>query len=294
MKKIFILIFSVLLITSGCGKKAEQTENNTGENNVDVIVDEIGNYINGEIVYYNPITNEKCDNYLEKNSETEYLGNLNNDTQNGCLKWYKYFETQDSKNIKLLLDHNTTARVQWDSDATRGRNVSFQESKNVQTELAKLKTIGKWNKVLNPTLISAKEVAYITKSDSNFNKDVGTTWFYFDGVDKEKQKLYTWADLPFENKLSDYYWLFDNLHECTLQERYCLNDDNGLYFVSNDSSMSTNYNDGYWTSTHIENTDENEYLSVWNISKYGELGVSLAHTPLGIRPVITIPKSILE
>ena len=53
-------------------------------------------YTNGEVVYYNPVTNTKC-NSSEAVSTTG--------TKEGCMRWYAFLDDVDSS-IKLLLDHN--------------------------------------------------------------------------------------------------------------------------------------------------------------------------------------------
>ena len=48
-------------------------------------------YSNGTIVYFNPTTNKKCNDYVSSNS--------NSGNTEGCLKWYTYLETTDKVNL---------------------------------------------------------------------------------------------------------------------------------------------------------------------------------------------------
>lgn len=56
----------------------------------------ITGYPNGTVVYFNLSTNSKCNNYVASNSTGKNL--------DGCLKWYAYFDKDDT--VNLLLDHN--------------------------------------------------------------------------------------------------------------------------------------------------------------------------------------------
>ncbi len=58
-------------------------------------------YPNGTVVYFNLSTNSKCNNYVASNSTGKNL--------DGCLKWYAYFDKDDT--VNLLLDHNVAMAV---------------------------------------------------------------------------------------------------------------------------------------------------------------------------------------
>jgi len=72
-------------------------------------------YAIGDPVYFNPVQNQICDNYVEANSA---IG-----VKTGCMRWYIYKE--DTNNYGLILDHNTTATVAWYSD---GDDTTFNET----------------------------------------------------------------------------------------------------------------------------------------------------------------------
>ena len=109
-------------------------------------------YSNGEVVYYNPVSNTKCSDYTEDNSL--------NENKVGCMKWYAYLDDESNEKVKLLLDHNTTGRVQWNENNS---NVALKDS-NVQKELNDLKNISGWK--VAPSIISANDVAIITDNTS--------------------------------------------------------------------------------------------------------------------------------
>ena len=62
---------------------------------------------NGTAVYYNPVSGKKCDDYTEANSK---IG-----TKSGCMKWYVFNDKEGNATVNVILDHNTTAYVAWNS-----------------------------------------------------------------------------------------------------------------------------------------------------------------------------------
>ena len=127
-----------------------------------------------------------------------------------------------------------------------------------------------WNKSLNARLIEANEVAKIT-GNTKFDATVSgkDDYFYFDTNNVN----------PASDKgpgTSKYKWLFDYTSDCT--EWGC--------------SIADSSTSGYWTSTPSI-ADSNK---AWNVYSYGfirTLNVSDA-TRSGVRPVITIKKSVLD
>ena len=90
---------------------------------------------------------------------------------------------------------------------------------------------------------------------------------------------------------SKYAWLYDNSYAC--EDAGCnINDDN-TYTVLGESSTNNVY--GYWTSTTFDAALEDGVWCVWGMDNYGYLGGNKAvNEGFGIRPVITIPKSIIS
>ena len=208
-------------------------------------------YENGTAVYYNPVSGEKCNDYTEANSTKE--------TKSGCMKWYAFNDKEGNATVNVILDHNTTAKVAWNST---GSNSEMKEvADTLETDTSK------WKSDLNPRLIEANEIAKITKYSTFDASKTGQDWFYFDSNNQTRTASST-------NK-SKYAWLFDYTDGCTS----C---------GCNKADSSTG---GYWTSTRkIDNSDK-----AWNVTDSGSLNFYYVTYPgLGIRPVITISKSKLS
>ena len=208
-------------------------------------------YPNGTAIYYNPETNSKC-------ASSEAVSTTG--TKTGCMKWYTFNdEGANSSTVNMILDHNTTAGVAWNST---GRN---SEMKEVATALTN--DTQSWNSSLNARLITANEVAKIT-GNTNFDASkTGQKWFYFDSNNQTQTATIQGA--------SKYAWLFDYTKECS---KYGCNIED-----------SSNY--GYWTSSAVTGSSSD----VWSVYSYGYLSSNSVNITFdGIRPVITISKSIIQ
>ena len=116
---------------------------------------------NGTAVYYNPETETKC-----KSSEAVSTTG----TKSGCMKWYVFNDKEGNATVNVILDHNTTANVAWNST---GNNSEMKEVKIKLEEDTK-----DWKNTAR--LITANEVAKITKHPTfNVNKE-NQDWFYLD------------------------------------------------------------------------------------------------------------------
>ena len=202
-------------------------------------------YKNGEIVYFNPETGKKC-------ASSEAVNTTG--TKIGCMKWYAFNDREGNATVNVILDHNTTTRIAWNST---GNN---SEMKEVADALKK--DTGTWKNTAR--LITANEVAKITKHPTfNVNKE-NQDWFYLDSNNLTLTVNST-------NK-SKYAWLFDYTNECT---SYGCN-------VSDSSTW------GYWTSSPYKGNS----TQAWRVVRNGYLGGNgVIFTGDGIRPVITISKS---
>ena len=200
---------------------------------------------NGTAVYYNPVSREKCNDYTEANSTTG--------KNSGCMKWYVFNDKEGNATVNIILDHNTTARVAWNST---GNN---SEMKEVADALKK--DTRTWKNTAR--LITANEVAKITGNTGFDATQLGQVWFY---LDSNNQTQTTNAS----NK-SKYAWLFDYTKECT-------------NYGCNKQDSST---EGYWTSTRkIGET------TIWHVNREGFLSAhGMTLNCYGVRPVITISKS---
>ena len=208
-------------------------------------------YKDGTAIYYNPVSGKKC-------SSSESVSTTG--TKTGCMKWYAFNDSSESSTVNMILDHNTTALLAWN---TSNKNVEY-ESSNIKPEVDKLVSVSKW--VDTPRLITAEEVAKITGYPNWTNSSI---WFYLDSNSTTQTAKSKGA--------SKYAWLFDYTKECT----------------SNGCNVADSSNYGYWTSTTYGAASSGS--NVWSMLRNGYLNdyeASLAHN--GIRPVITIPKSKLS
>ena len=203
---------------------------------------------NGTAVYYNPVSREKCTGYTEANSTTG--------KNSGCMKWYVFNDKEGNATVNVILDHNTTANVAWNS--TRSNSEMKEVKKALENDTKDWKNTAR--------LITANEVAKITGYTSWGTNITGYPWFCFDTNQPD-----TTNECAKAQGTSEYAWLFDYTKECT---SYGCN-------VSDSSTW------GYWTSTQYVNS-----IHVWFVARNGRLDVnSASSTGHGVRPVITISKS---
>ena len=205
-------------------------------------------YKNGEIVYFNPETGKKC-------ASSEAVNTTG--TKIGCMKWYAFNDREGNATVNVILNHNTTTRVAWN---LTGSNSEMKEAKEA------LKTDTRtWE---NPArLITANEVAKITKHPTFDATQSGQSWFC---LDTNKPDTTNWCSKA--QGTSEYAWLFDYTNGCT---------NSGC----NTLDLSTW---GYWTSTSYK--DNLTY--VWRVNGSGLLsGDIVTNAGFGVRPVITISKS---
>ena len=203
---------------------------------------------NGTAVYYNPETGNKCSKEAAKSTTG---------TKSGCMKWYVFNDKEGNATVNVILDHNTTANVAWNST---GSNSEMKEVKKALENDTK-----DWKNTAR--LITANEVAKITGN---------TNW----DASKESQTLFCLDTNQSDGTnhcaktkgTSKYTWLFDYTSVCT---------DYGC-------NISDSSNWGYWTSIpYKDNT-----INVWVVNSYGSLTLDyVTRTVVGIRPVITISKS---
>ncbi len=262
-------------------------------------------YKNGEAVYFNVTTGEKC-------SPEYYLfikGQSSTGVKSGCMKFYA-FNDDGGDTVNLLLDHNTSERVDWlskeDYIATGGEDLSndggacqygglcSSNGYGPLTLLDQLKNdTDEWKGTITPSnytmdqstqtskakytidysgykarLITAQEVAQITGN---------TTWdertFYFDTKTSSQS-----ATCKSGNTSGcKYGWLYDRTNKgCT------------TYGCLNNSDQETY---GYWTAS--------SYAGISNYAMQVNYEAKMTTYPvidsiLGVRPVITVLKSKLS
>ena len=218
-------------------------------------------YSNGTVIYYNPETNTKCsESEATLNVSENGMNGMPTGVKTGCMKWYTFNDSNGSKIVNMILDHNTTMNVNYDGTSVGLINADIAQLKNDTSS---------WNNTLNVKLISANEIAKIT-GNTNFNSDV-STWlngrFFFE--------TNTW-DAP-NPSIGTYKWLYDNITDCINYE--CKDGKNVV-----DSF-------GYVTSSLVKDASS----SVWVVRASGTLnGDDSVHSTFGIRPVITVSKDIIS
>ena len=180
------------------------------------------------------------------------------------MRFYAIEDSDASKStVDAILDHNTTARVAWNSSGNNADGMN-----EVATALV-TDTQG-WQG--SPRLITANEVARITGNTGFDASQNGMSWFCLDTNAQDSSTLCAKAE-----GTSAYKWLFNNTTGCT---------DYGC----DANSVEETY--GYWTSTPYAG----DSVRAWHVDRLGGLNrndVGLSNF-FGVRPVITISKSIIS
>ncbi len=222
----------------------------------------------------------------------------------GCMKWYAYKD--DGTNYTMILDHNTTVGV-LGSEQVGATEVVERFNKDVES----------WETIIKNTArsIYADEVAEITganredtikwnaskkySSSNVIDIDTEVSSFYFDGsgstYDGWKNQVVS------HSGESKYAWLYDYTDCINGSIEYgCSIADSHTYFETYSSIPPCPNNTCagyihlyyYWTSDIFNGGWENGYL----LSRYGHLTHVVPSSPIyaGIRPVITVSKSIFE
>ena len=198
-------------------------------------------------------------------------------TKTGCMKWYIYKDLGDS--YKMILDHNTTARLNtsertgWNNDNI---NVEYKES-NAYAEIQDLKKSvenGGSGWVVEPDIIEASEVAEIV-GYSGFTST--NSWFYLDSKNKTRTNNMQGT--------SNYAWLFDNLG---WSDFGCTD-----YGCNVNNATGDNISGAYWTKTKYGEAGAGS--NVRNVNRNGTLNNTYANNSgYGVRPVIEISKSLFS
>ena len=196
----------------------------------------------------------------------------------GCMKWYIFAEDNTNNTYTMILDHNTTAKVQWNASNS---NVAYASSL-VKPYVDALVSTNKWK--VTPRLISASEIKTIT---SNESFSLSTASWYCFGSNKQDYTSEPWCNKTTNAK---YAWLFDYTGGCTTYG-CTYNDDNTYALANNTATTGNTY--GYWTSDTVGSAGSGSY--VWDVYGNGRLDPNYADgTNRGVRPVITISKSIIS
>ena len=238
-------------------------------------------YTNGEVVYFNVDIGEKCDNYTETQSNTG--------VKEGCMKFYA-FNDSGGQTVNLLLDHNTTATIAWNSSGSKADGpkevidqlkadtsswqgtitpsnytLTYNNNDDLDDEGVFYMNYTLNYSNFNARLITANEIAQITEN---------TAW-------DEATLTATYLDF----KSTTYGWLYDRTSiSCTYSR--CLN--------NSDNSDQATY--GYWTSTVQVFVSGSSQWSAWCVRCIGDLYDTSVYdaSDFGVRPVIEVLKSKLN
>ena len=239
-------------------------------------------YTNGEVVYFNVDSGTKC-------TSSEAVSTTG--TKSGCMKFYA-FNDDGGSTVNLLLDHNTTATVAWNSS---GSNASGPSE-----VLTQLKTdTSSWVGTITPSnytmdqsaqnskanytidyssykarLITAQEIATIT-GNTSWDEKTAISIYYLDSKTTSASTTCTEGNTTG----CSYGWLYDRTYtSCTTYG--CLN---------NADSAMTVY--GYWTASSRASHSNFAWYVIYNdrvSGSYVDFGT------YGVRPVITVLKSKLS
>ena len=267
------------------------------------------------VVYMDP-TNlyNKCDSKEE--AKNRNANGTPTEIKSGCMKWYAYYD--DGKNTKMILDHNTTARLSIAStnsttDATDAideinKRLKYDTVSWIKTENNEYDA----NKITSISVISAEEIAAIV----GYNNWNNASDFYLSTKTTVGPTNFT------ATVTSDYAWLYNNLYKCnTYGTNYygCTIEDNTLSSArfpmkyntcrlanqtrdipidtDYDCNISTTSNSvvGYFTSTYSTLVPNGWYCINMN-GQIKNIIHDLDYTSIrpGIRPVVTVPSSMIN
>ena len=158
------------------------SSNKVSEDECNITITNPNLYQNGQVVYYNPVTNTKC-NSSEAVSEFE--------ANNKCLKWYAFLDSEENSKVKLLLSNDTSTCINY---------------YNINTKLAE--DTASWNSTIKSTsrLISVAEINQITGFKGWTDSAESFNGYY----------LHTNSSISYTGDIgtNKYAWLFDNTYNC--------------------------------------------------------------------------------
>ena len=239
-------------------------------------------YTNGEVVYFNVDNGTKCSNYTETQSNTG--------VKTGCMKFYA-FNDDGGDTVNLILDHNTTAKLAWNSSGSnasgpkevltqlnddtklwQGTETPSNYTMDQSTQAGKAKYTIDYRSY-KARLITAQELAQITGNTTWDEKLSASNYYYFDSKTKAESATCKRRD----TSGCQYGWLYDRTNtSCTTNG--CLN-----------NSDKETY--GYWTASSRAADSSYAWFVNWN-AYVGSYNVYTSDRN-GVRPVITILKSQL-
>jgi len=247
-----------------------------------------------KIVYLDPTDLSKTCTKSDVDANVFDSTGSSTEKKDGCMRWYAYSET--STEYKMLLDHNTTARLAFSStSASTSTMVSEINARLAYDTSAWDIDDSDTSKIKSVSVITGDEIAVIigkTNATTTWGSTSTSNYFYFDGLGTSKTVTYS------STSRNPYAWLYNNTYGCKddSTDYGCTEIDNTSYAGVQksgtswiDTSSGSMY--GYWTSTPAGSSS-----SVWGVSGIGALDLycGLADaTNYGVRPVITVSKSLV-
>lgn len=212
-------------------------------------------YSIGEVVYLDP-----TGAVVDCTSGQEWT--LSN-TKTTCYKWNVIKDSESY--VEMLLDHNTSTNVAWNSSGTM-ENGPVEVYNKLKTDTAS------WNKV--ETLTNSDTV---TRSHAT-----GTYTIYYAGM---KARFISAQEIA--NIANDLNWTTTNSSGMVYTEKPWL-------YQNLSSNGTQSISTGYWTDTNFS-LDNQAYVTSWYVSYEGILGRMPVHRReyVGVRPVVRILKSNL-
>ena len=209
----------------------------------------------GEIVYFNVTTGKVC-------SESNYTSSQSKSgVKSGCMKFYTFNDNEDDKTT-LILDHNTTDKVVWNSFYKNSAGNSFTNAQGPKQLLDKLKEDTKdWQGTETPENYTMDQ----TGQGSNANYTIDYSTYKARLISAQEIATIventTWNERTDKTSLLLPKWLYENI------------------------------GDGYWTSSSYP---VNIYYA-WRVSGTGGIhSINVNSSNGGVRPVITVLKSKLS
>ncbi len=236
-------------------------------------------YTNGEEVYFNVTTGNKCtsSDYTETQSSTG--------TKGGCMKFYA-FNDDGGDTVNLILDHNTTALIAWSLSEINNGPKEVLEQLKADTESWKgtktpanytMDQTGQTSNVkytidyssYKARLITANEIATIT-GKTLWDEKTASDYYFFD------TNTTTHSDTCWSGDTSgcNYGWLYDRTYPSCM-----------TYGCLNNSDQTTS---GYWTASSRAASSN----SAWFVGYYASVNRYVSNGDIyGVRPVIEVLKS---
>ena len=220
-------------------------------------------FANGTAVYFNPETGLTCDS----SSSVSTSGTIN-----GCMKWYTFLDDENSSSVNMILDHNVRLYgvLYSGENALLGPDSSAQSILNVlQEDASTWLGVPTRTDTVNITSTNSEGDSYtFTVNYNGLKARIISVEEILEIINNTTFDVVT-SDDTSSVSLTGYEWLIDNLYE-------------------------GGYHHSYWTLNPVANN----YYYAWMLDDYPPAGLSSnqvdASGNAGLRPVITIPKSLLD